>query len=384
MNESLDAKPQNLVVYCAGSPWEGPVGTDRHMASRLSQWAPVLFVDPPFPLWPKKWSKVKKPRLRKIGPRLLHIAPWSVPGLTKPGLRTVTRLLTRRALASAVNELGLPVHAVIVASLDDLFGACREKHRIFYGTDDFVAGAALTRLSPLWIERREREQLLAATLKVAVSDRLANRWNASGHQASVIHNGCDCAAFSHVDKWAIAPDIRLPDPIIGLIGQLSDRIDFDLLEAVANTGQSLLLVGPVRKPIDKERLQALLVKPNVQWVGERSYEELPGYIRAMTVGITPYADTEFNRSSVPLKTLEYLAAGRRVVASDLPSARALRSDLFRIASTPAEFASFTLEELFRTEPPSLKMQRQAFAAGHDWNKRALEFAKLIGIVEEAE
>lgn len=368
---------QQLVVFCAGSPWDGTVGTDRHIASRLSQWAPVLFVDPPFPIRPKNLSKLCRPRLRKIGPRLLHLAPRAVPGLTRAGIREISRAMTRHAIASTVRTLGATVHTVIVASLDDLFGVCGESRRIFFGTDDFVAGATLMRLSPQWVAHREKEQLRAATTIVAVSEKLAQRWTELGHHVTVIPNGCDSAAFAHIDKHPRASDINLPPPIVGLIGQLSNRIDFDFLDAVANTGASLLLIGPIREPIDMSRIQALFARQNVQWVGERSFEALPSYLRAITVGITPYANTEFNRASFPLKTLEYLAAGRRAVVSDSPAARALHSDLFRIAQTPTEFAALTLEELFRTEEPSMGLKRQAFAAEHDWNKRARDFAKLI-------
>ena len=52
----------------------------------------------------------------------------------------------------------------------------------------------------------------------------------------------------------------------------------------------------------------------------------------------PYRDTPFNRGSFPLKTLEYLAAGRAVVATDLPAIRWLNTDLISVATTPAAFA----------------------------------------------
>jgi len=54
----------------------------------------------------------------------------------------------------------------------------------------------------------------------------------------------------------------------------------------------------------------------VRWVGPQPYGALPGYLRLMDVGVVPYRDSAFNRGSFPLKTLEYLAAGRGVVATD--------------------------------------------------------------------
>ena len=110
------------------------------------------------------------------------------------------------------------------------------------------------------------------------------------------------------------------------------------LEAVAQSGHSLLLVGPRQTTFELERINALLSLPNVQWVGPKPFESLPSYLRITTVGLTPYADSDFNRASFPLKTLEYLAAGKPVVSTDLPAARWLATDLVTIAKSPADFA----------------------------------------------
>ncbi|NUR28387.1 MAG: hypothetical protein HOV83_21515, partial [Catenulispora sp.] len=36
-----------LLVFCAGTPWEGLAGSDRLLATALLRHADVLFVDPP-------------------------------------------------------------------------------------------------------------------------------------------------------------------------------------------------------------------------------------------------------------------------------------------------------------------------------------------------
>ena len=83
----------------------------------------------------------------------------------------------------------------------------------------------------------------------------------------------------------------------------------------------MLFVGPRHFTFEMERIERLLEQPNVQWVGPKPFESLPTYLRAIDVGVTPYTDTAFNRGSFPLKTLEYLAAGRGVVArTSRPSA----------------------------------------------------------------
>ena len=45
MAETSVSKP--LIVFCAGTPWSGIAGSDRHLAIALTRHARVLWVDPP-------------------------------------------------------------------------------------------------------------------------------------------------------------------------------------------------------------------------------------------------------------------------------------------------------------------------------------------------
>ena len=234
-------------------------------------------------------------------------------------------------------------------------------------------------LSPQWVARREVEQLASASDVVAVSEQLAERWRRLGFDVVTIPNGCDDDVFAQTDFAEPAHDITLQPPIAGVVGQLNDRIDLSMLEAVADIGVSLLLVGPVSEPVDRRRLDELASRANVQLVGRRPFEQMPSYLRAITVGLTPYTDTEFNRGSSPLKTLEYLAAGRAVVASELPAARALGTDLVTIAGTPTEFAASVERALAADDSEELRKRRRSFAATHGWNRRVDDFRKVLGI-----
>jgi teichuronic acid biosynthesis glycosyltransferase TuaH len=367
------------IIYCAGSSWDAPAGTDRHIALRLSNWAPVLYVDPAVSFRPKNFQRLKIPQLQRINDALFRFTPWTTAGATRWGLRELSLLAARRSIRHAIGPVDSSVKAVIVASLDDLFGICSHCERVFFGTDDFVSGADLMRLNHNWAIMREAEQLRTADTLVAVSDQIAERWSRMGHHVHIIPNGCDCKAFTKVDETAPANDVHLPPPIAGLVGQLSDRIDLDYLEAVADRGISLLLIGPLSPAIDRSRFDALTNRSNVQWVASRPFAELPSYFRLIKVGLTPYADSAFNRASYPLKTLEYLAAGRSAVVSDLPAHRSLDTEFIRIAKTSKEFASITSEELAKPESPQQRMARRSFAAKHSWDKRAAEFVQLLGL-----
>jgi teichuronic acid biosynthesis glycosyltransferase TuaH len=274
---------------------------------------------------------------------------------------------------------------VIVGSFDNLFGACREELRIMYGTDDFAAGGALMDLSPQWLARQETAQLDRANRIIAVSEGLVERWGGMGYNVTFIPNGCDAERYANVEDAPAACDVQLAGPIAGVIGHLSERLDMNYLTAVADTGCSLLLVGPRQASFEPVRMDALLDRPNVQWVGPKSFEELPSYLKAIKVGLTPYANSHFNRASFPLKTLEYLAAGRSAISTDLPASRWLDSDLITIRDTPADFAAATVQELAKPDDAEVLQHRREFAANHSWDARVREyFLPLLGRTVESE
>ena len=130
-------------------------------------------------------------------------------------------------------------------------------------------------------------------------------------RAAYLPNGCDAPYFAGVDEVAAAGDVTVPGPVAGFVGHLNSRTDLALLEAVAKAGVSLLLIGPKDPAFEPERFARLLDRGNVAYLGPRPFEELPSYFKLIDVGLVPYGDTEFNRWSFPMKTLEYLAAGRR-------------------------------------------------------------------------
>jgi teichuronic acid biosynthesis glycosyltransferase TuaH len=375
---------RDLIVFCAGTSWDGNRFPDQHMAERLAAYAPVLYVDPPISRltpWrnPELASSLEEPALRLIAPNLARLTPLVLPGMSRPGMSAVSDTLTRRALRRSVAALGGSVRAVVVAALERRFGACGERLKVLYGTDDFVAGAALMGVPSGRLRRTEARLLREADVVVACSPTLVDKWAAMGRQPRFIPNGVDERLFAATDQAPLPDDVDLPRPIAGFIGHLSERIDVALLEAVADRGCSLLLVGPRQLTFDLRRVEGLLARPNVQWVGAKPFASLPSYLRVIDVGLVPYADSTFNRGSFPLKTLEYLAGGRMAVVTDLPAVRWLQTGLITVATGPLAFADAVQSALEAPRPPELARRRMAFAASHSWSRRAAELAAVLGI-----
>jgi teichuronic acid biosynthesis glycosyltransferase TuaH len=384
VSEPLRGDWDDLVVFCAGTSWDGTRGVDRHLAERLANFAPVLYVDPPQSLLtrirnPHLAGAMKESPLRLIAPGLARLTPRALPGKGRPGIRRITETTTPRAVRRAIRELGGSVRAVVVGSLDPMFSCWPSARKVLYGSDDFVAGAELMGLSSAWVARCERARLDEADVVIACSPTLADKWRAMGFDARLVPNGVDAAAFALVDGAPWPDDVRLPSPIVGLVGHLSDRIDLGMLEAVAARGCSLLLVGPRDPAFAGDRVEGLLARPNVQWVGRKAFGDLPSYLKAIDVGIVPYCNDAFNRASFPLKTLEYLASGRPVVTSDLPAFRWLNTDLVTIVAGAEQFADVVMSALASPGDADATVARRAFAAEHSWDRRAELFARHLDL-----
>ena len=377
-----------LVVICAGTTWAGITGSDHHIAKGLTRYARVLWVDPPVTVLTPANRRggtgiAPWPKLCPVMPGLTRLTTIALPGQTRPVINASTGMLVRAQIRWALRQLNAKPAAVVACMLDDvLTGWEPDVLRVLYGTDDYYAGAGLMGLSKTTLLKNERRQLANANVVIAISQLLAKRWQDMGAKPLLIPNGVQAAAYRHIDKVEPAHDAVLPAPVAGVIGQLSARIDIAMLEAVAGAGCSLLLVGPNDPNWEAKRFAALVAQNRVAWVGRRTFEELPRYLRAMNAGLTPYALTPFNRASFPLKTLEYLAAGLPVVSTALPATRWLNSNLIRVASNPADFAK-AVRDVTQHAPSELEIRRrQDFAAQHSWERRAHEFACAIGLPDK--
>jgi teichuronic acid biosynthesis glycosyltransferase TuaH len=395
------------IVWIANKPWED-FGIDRRMVKEMDRYARILWVDPPVsPATPARRrfgaTRTLRPILSPVSKRLMRLTPAALPGMTRAGVRTSTAPLVRAQVRWALQRTGTRPVAVVSTSLIDVLGRWGSGVvNALHGTDDYVAGAELMGLSASRLRAQERQALSRADVVTALSPLLAERWSAlRGRPVPLIPNGCTPVRAS---ASSVTPAIKiLPRPLVGLVGRLNARIDLDIVEAIADAGFSLLIVGPHNPQWEPQRFSALTARSSVHYVGRVSEDEVPPYIAATDIGITPYVDSPFNRASFPLKTLDYLSAGRPAVSTALPTARWLHDDLLcanqgtapdrilalandreafinalrRIAGDPGK-ADAGSSGAAGMEPPQAEPCR-AFAARHSWSRRADTLAAAIGL-----
>jgi UDP-galactopyranose mutase len=150
----------------------------------------------------------------------------------------------------------------------------------------------------------------------------------------------DTAHFARARNGEVeaADQAQLPRPRLGFFGVIDERLDIELVEALADLRPEwqLVFVGPVVK-IDPASLPQ---RPNIHYLRAKDYDELPSYLVGWDVALLPFARNESTRFISPTKTPEYLAAGRPVVSTSIRDVVSPYGEegLAWIADEPKDFA----------------------------------------------
>jgi teichuronic acid biosynthesis glycosyltransferase TuaH len=368
------AESRPVVLWFAGASWDDVRGTDRRLVEELADIASVLWCDPPRSAWHYARGELSQP-CDLVASNITRIRIRALPWSSKPGIREFTSWQTGRVVGDVLRGLGLQADLQVVASPRQAFIPEAGGTRILYQTDDWLDGADLMNLSARWMARTigrngRRADILAAVSEVLIDDVVTAHPETSSTRRAVLANGCYPVPASTV------PVDR--EPVAGLVGQLNERLDLDMVEAVVEHDIPLRVVGPRtdRERAFGKRLDRLLSAPAVEYVGAVPAEEVPKHLARMGAGITPYTSSRFNRASFPLKTLEYLAAGLAVVSTDLPAVRWLDTHHITVSAEGIAFAAATRNALDARHDSVSERARRTFAGNHTWSQRARDLLSL--------
>jgi teichuronic acid biosynthesis glycosyltransferase TuaH len=190
-----------------------------------------------------------------------------------------------------------------------------------------------------------------------------------------IPNGID---FEHYSKPGIALKKKLKaikKPVIGYLGVIENRLDFDLLQKIARKfpQASLLLAGPIWK---QASIAALKKIKNVHFFGPVSYHDLPELYNHFDIGIIPHHITAFTKSMNPLKMYEYLACGLPIVTTPVAGTEQFSAHI-KVAATPTEFLDAIAYYLQHPASPVTKEQRRQAVQAHTWTSRLDKMFSLL-------
>jgi glycosyltransferase involved in cell wall biosynthesis len=102
---------------------------------------------------------------------------------------------------------------------------------------------------------------------------------------------------------------------------------------------------------------------------------LPNYIKGFDVCIIPFQSNKVTRDSFPLKFFEYLAAGKPVVATEIPSLQEF-VHLFTVAKDADHF-SVAIQNALDRDNQTQSLAIQNSISKYSWNHRIEDLSKLV-------
>ncbi|MDQ6655779.1 MAG: glycosyltransferase [Verrucomicrobiota bacterium] len=186
--------------------------------------------------------------------------------------------------------------------------------------------------------RRERELLNAADVVFAGGPKMARakrQFNSNCHSFGC---GVDIKHFGkarHASTNIPADVAAFAGPVLGYIGVVDERVDYELLARLAdhNREWNIVIVGPSTK-VDPAQFPQ---RKNLHFLGGRDYSQLPAYAKAFDVCMMPFAKNEATEFINPTKALEYMATGTPIVSTDVEDVVLQFSEVVSIARNHKQF-----------------------------------------------
>ena len=302
---------------------------------------------------------------RSESPTVLVYTPLVLPFYGSRFVRMMNAFILRASIKWIMKKQGLsePVLWVSCPAAEGVVGHLGEGKSIYYCADEHAVFPGMSRDI---VATLDKELFKKVDLVIVTSETLYEKKRALHHKIHLIPHGVD---FNHFSKASLAETIIPEDistikkPIIGFYGLIQDLIDFDVIRYVAETRPdwSIVMIGTVI--FDVGSLPSL---PNIHFLGGRTREELPNYVKAFDVCMIPYKLNDRTIYANPLKLRQYLASGKPVVSTPLPEVQ--RYDgLVKIAKDKEEYLRH-IEFLLEHDTPEDSRMRMEAVRGESWER----------------
>ena len=380
------------IIYFAPERWDGLWRNRQQLMSIFARQNNVLYVEGRRHLKPtiRAWrdgtlglSDLQESGLRHITDNLyIFRYPVWAPISGRWPLDVVTKTIRQRAFNHAVQTLEMTKPIVWVArpDMNDVLDEVPSTAlQIYHVVDEYSAYGDKDGIEQERTRRAEQELMERVDSVIVVSQKLYESKCAIHPNTHIVPNGVNYDAYTAaLDQPELPDDLAaIPSPRIGYSGLIADRLDMTMLLDLAqkNPQWSLVLIGEARIINQKEAWRDLQTLPNVHYLGAKTIDQVPHYLKGFDVGLMPYIQNRESENISPLKLYDYLATGLPVASIDIVAAREF-AELIHLADGPDDFEQSVRAALQDNSPESRKMRRE-IAAEHTWEARVEQVSGLI-------
>lgn len=369
------------VIALVPDPWHWQWQPRHQVMSRLARYFPVVWMNPP-----DYWRESL--RLSKLWPRpdvlpiprrdfIVHTSSPFLPLFYSP--RALADFTLSRRLGAAhsiLRRFGCKKIALYMWRPE--FAAAMKAVTAdfsFYHIDDEYTFSPVDR--PVQDEERE---LIARVDHVFIhSPALLEKKGRINPHTSFSPNGVDFEVYAR--PVPEPEDLRsIPHPRIGYSGHIKRQLDWQLLGelAVRHPEWHFVFVGAFNAhPEILAFTEELSRLKNVKFLGSKTADELAAYPQHFDVCIMPYLNDDYTKYIYPLKLHEYLAGGKPVVGTPIPSLEPFRNEI-RLPESSADWSAAISASL---RPQSNTVEacgaRRAIAKAQDWEILVRQIAKTM-------
>ncbi len=295
-SSNTEAKQYDMIVFCH-LRWQFVYQRPQHLISRMSKTFKILMVEEPIGF---NDAEEFTAEISEINPQL-HIM--------QPKVRSIEDIA--KVLPKYVSNTFVAVGWFYSASFSPILDS------MGFGTVvyDCMDELSLFKGAPQSLIDQEQFLLERAAIVFTGGKSLYDSKEKMHNNVFCFPSSVDEKHFSQALNGIIAPsDIaNISGPIVGYFGVIDERINLDLIKEAAERLPefSFVMIGPLAK-IDDSDLPRL---PNIHYLGMKSYDELPAYLKAFDIAMMPFALNDATKYISPTKTLEYMAAGKPIIST---------------------------------------------------------------------
>jgi UDP-galactopyranose mutase len=327
--------------------WDGVWQRPHHLLTRLARHVPVVVVEEPFA------AAGDRDELRTFG-NLSVIRPLRARGYGAPFV-DARAIETARALLGTTEAI-VWLYTPMMLELADAF-----RGPLVYDCMDDLAAFDF---APDGIREREGVLLERADLVFAGGRSLYASRARYGAKVRLYPSGVEYDRFAAARALPPHPvTAALSRPVYGYVGVIDERLDYDVLAALADAPgrPNVVLIGPTVK-VDPARFPR---RPNVHFTGGVPYATLPSFLGGLDAALMPFARNDSTRSISPTKTLEYFAARVPVATTPIADVVADYGELVEVGDGPARFVD-ACERAVALDGERLD-RAQGIARAHGWD-----------------